>query len=54
MAMAALAVATNVQPSNVLYSAEAERACLGAALLGNSFQMRGVTYTSRLLKEQQP
>ena len=36
MAMTALAAAINVQPSDGLYSAESERACLGAALLDNS------------------
>jgi len=34
--MTAHAVAINVEPSDGLYSAEAERACLGAALLDNS------------------
>ena len=36
MATTAHATAPHVQSSNVLYSAEAERACLGAALLNNS------------------
>ncbi len=40
MAMTALAAATYTQPSDSLYSAEAERACLGAALLDNSL-LRG-------------
>ncbi|MGO9606511.1 MAG: AAA family ATPase, partial [Candidatus Binataceae bacterium] len=40
MAMTAVAAAINVCSSNGLYSAEAERACLGAALLDNSF-LRG-------------